>query len=225
MSFQAADAIRSSDTIVGYGPYVDMLERGLVENKRIITSGMRKEVERCRVALDAAAEGAHVSLISSGDAGIYGMAGLALEMNSGVEIEIVAGISAAQAAGAVLGAPLMCDFATISLSDLLMDWETIKKRIHAAASADMVICLYNPRSRTRVTQLETACDILRIYQRADTPVGIVWNALRDGQRHVITDLAALLQHPVDMRSIVIVGNSRTVVKDGRMITKRGYDIL
>ena len=220
----ASAAIAAAAVVVGYATYLELIPELLV-GKQVVSSGMMKEVERCRQALELAAAGQTVALVSSGDAGVYGMAGLVLELAEGsaVEIEIVPGISAVQAAAARLGAPLMHDFAVISLSDLLTPWELIRRRLLAAAAADFVVALYNPRSKGRLTQLEEARQILLRHRPAQTPVGIVRNACRSGESVVVTDLAGLAEQAVDMLSLVIVGNSTTRLDGrGRMLTPRGY---
>ncbi|MHB1399766.1 MAG: cobyric acid synthase [Trichloromonadaceae bacterium] len=220
----AAAAIAAAAVVVGYATYLELIPELLV-GKEVVSSGMMKEVERCRQALELAAAGRTVALVSSGDAGVYGMAGLALELaeDSTVEIEIVPGISAVQAAAARLGAPLMHDFAVISLSDLLTPWELIRRRLLAAGAGDFVVALYNPKSKGRLTQLDEARQILLRHRSAQTPVGIVRNACRSGESVVVTDLAGLAEQAVDMLSLVIVGNSATRIdKQGRMLTPRGY---
>lgn len=226
MTFQANEALDSADAVVGYKTYLDLINP-LIAGKEIISSGMMKEVERCREALDLAAAGKTVALVSSGDAGIYGMAGLALEqaaeMADPPEIVVIPGVSAVQAAAAVLGAPLIHDFAVISLSDLLTPWDLIERRLVAAATADFVVALYNPRSKGRVRQIEEARQILLSARSEDTPVGIVRNAMREGEERIVTTLGRMLDHPIDMFSLVIVGNSSTFVDPaGRMVTPRGY---
>jgi precorrin-3B C17-methyltransferase len=189
---------------------------------------MTQEVERCRQALRQAAAGRTVALVSSGDPGIYGMAGLALELAHAerlrVPIEIIPGITAASAAAAALGAPLMLDFAVLSLSDLLVPWETIRRRLEALAAADLVLVFYNPKSRRRVRPFQQAVAILRAARPAATPVGIVTSASQPGQSVVITDLQHLARHKVDMHSVVVIGNSATRVLDGRLVTERGYGV-
>ncbi|WP_136524682.1 cobyric acid synthase [Geomonas ferrireducens] len=229
MTFEAREAIEKADVVVGYRTYLEFIEPLLV-NKTLFSSGMMREVERCSQALAIAASGKTVALISSGDAGIYGMAGLAMELADepdapfqDVEIVVVPGVSAVQAAASVLGAPLMHDFAVISLSDLLTPLPKIRKRLKAAASADFVVALYNPRSKGRVTQIEEARDILIAARGPQVPVGIVRNACRDGEECIITTLGEMLQHPIDMFSLVIIGNSSTrLCRDGRIVTPRGY---
>ncbi|TSK04341.1 MAG: cobyric acid synthase [Geobacter sp.] len=229
MTFEAREAIEKADVVVGYRTYLELIEPLLV-NKTLFSSGMMREVERCSQALAIAASGKTVALISSGDAGIYGMAGLAMELADepdapfqDVEIVVVPGVSAVQAAASVLGAPLMHDFAVISLSDLLTPLPKIRKRLKAAASADFVVALYNPRSKGRVTQIEEARDIMIAARGPQVPVGIVRNACRDGEECIITTLGEMLQHPIDMFSLVIIGNSSTrLCRDGRIVTPRGY---
>ncbi len=211
--------------VVGYDPYIESIA-DLCGGKETVTSGMRKESERCGVALQRALQGATVSLISSGDAGVYGMAGLALEMAAAegwqVEIEVVAGVSAANAAAAQLGAPLMLDSATISLSDLLVPWKMIVMRLEAVAAADMVVSLYNPRSKKRIHQLEDAAKIFLQHRLGTTPVGIVTAASDATQQVVYSDLDHFLEEEIGMRSLVIIGNSTTQMINGRMVTPRGY---
>ncbi len=211
--------------VVGYTPYLDSVA-DLTGGKELIASGMTHEIERCRQALQRAASGEIVALVSSGDAGIYGMAGLAIELAESerlrVPIEIIPGVTAASAAAAALGAPLMLDFAVISLSDLLVSWEVIRRRLEAVAAADLVAVLYNPRSKNRVRQLEEAVAIFRAVRSGDTPVGIVTAAGQEDEFVVRTDLDHLLQQEVGMRSVVVVGNSTTRRIDRWLVTVRGY---
>ncbi len=222
---RAENAIRCSSLIVGYTPYIEQIQ-DLLDGQETISTGMMKESERCQAALEAAAAGQTVSLISSGDAGIYGMAGLAMEMAAAekytVEIEAVPGVSAANAAAAQLGAPLMLDSAIISLSDLLVPWEQIVTRLKAIARADMVVSLYNPRSKKRVKHLDEAAAIFREQRPPATPVGIVTAASREEQQVVISDLEHFLDEEIGMNSIVIIGSSTTEIIEGRMVTPRGY---
>lgn len=225
MSFTALNAIEDSNVIVGYKTYIDLIE-DLLEGKEVVNSGMKREVERCQLTIDKALEGNRVSIVSSGDPGVYGMAGIMLEMvdkqDLDLEVEIVPGISAANAAAASLGSPLMHDYAIISLSDLLTDWEVIKKRLNAASEADFVIALYNPRSKGRRTQIEEAREIFLKHRDKNTPVGIVRNAKRAGEEVVITTLEKMLEEEINMFTMVIVGNSNTYSSNGKMITPRGY---
>lgn len=226
MTPAAECVIRAADVVTGYRTYIELIPQ-LLADKEVFATGMRQEVERCREALKRAAEGAKVVMICSGDAGIYGMAGLVLELADGmdVEVSIVPGISAVQAAAALLGAPLMHDFAVISLSDLLTPWELISRRLDAAGSADFVITLYNPKSRGRTTQIVEARDILLRHRTGKTPVGIVRNASRDGETVTVTDLDSMLEQEIDMFSVVIIGNSTTFVDTkGNMVTPRGYEV-
>jgi precorrin-3B C17-methyltransferase len=224
---RAEAAIERSDVVVGYTRYLKLIE-DLTEGKELISTGMRKEKERCKAALTRASEGKTVSLVSSGDPGIYGMAGLALEMAEAdgvdVEIEVIPGISAANAAAGRLGAPLMLDFASISLSDILVPWESIRKRLEAVAGADLVVALYNPRSKRRVTQLEEAVKIFCSFRSGETPVGVVADIGSADERVVMTDLDHLLETEVNMRSIVLIGNSSSRLSGDWFITPRGYTV-
>jgi len=229
MTFEANEAIEFSQVVVGYQTYLEFIEP-LLAGKEIVSSGMMREVERCREALAIAVSGKNVALVSSGDAGVYGMAGLVLELAeqndppcAGVEIVVVPGVSAVQAAASVLGAPLMHDFAVISLSDLLTPWGVITRRLRAAADADFVVALYNPKSKGRTTQIGEARAILLASRPASTPVGIVRHACREGEEKTVTTLGEMLEHDIDMFSIVIIGNRATFVDGrGRMVTPRGY---
>ena len=225
MSFRARQAIDESEVVVGYKMYLDLI-RPLLAGKTLMSSGMTKEVDRTREAVKLACAGKKVSLVSSGDSGIYGMAGLAFEVAAEMEVTpeiiVVPGISAVSAAASLLGAPLMTDFCTISLSDYLTDWPKIEKRLEYAARADFVIALYNPKSRKRPHQLQKAVNILLTQREGDTPVGIVGDAYRPEQTIVVTDLKSLTGQDVGMTSIVIVGDSQTKVIGGRMVTSRGY---
>ena len=227
MTFKAAEAIENADIVTGYTAYVNMMKQ-IFPDKTYKATGMMKEVDRCRMALEDALAGKDVVMISSGDSGIYGMAGivyqLADEMKADIEIETIPGITAASTAAAVLGAPLMHDISIISLSDLMTPINLIMKRVDCAGQGDMIVCLYNPKSTGRTEYLGQAKKILMKYRSPDTPVGIVRNAGRDGERKEITTLGRLDRADVDMFCIVIVGNSQTYVSNGRMITPRGYKI-
>ncbi len=236
---RAAQAMREAEVVVGYKTYVGLVAP-LVQGKEIRASGMRKEIERCREALDLALGGRRVALVSGGDAGIYGMAGLVFDLcraqgvavrdGCSVEddsfdallVEVIPGVAAFNAAAALLGAPLMHDFASVSLSDHLTPWDVIEKRLEAAAAADFVIALYNPRSATRPDGLERARSILLRHRPGDTPVGVVHKAMREGQQHWVTTLDALAPEEVDMQTVLLVGNSRTYIWNGWMVTPRGY---
>ncbi len=221
----AVRSIRDADVIIGYRTYLDLLPDLLV-GKEVISSSMMQEVERCCSALRMAEEGKRVVMVSGGDPGIYAMAGLlfeiAAEVGSETGIEVVPGIAAVNSCAARLGAPLMHDFATISLSDLLTPWETIERRLHAAASADFVIAIYNPKSKKRVEHIARAREILLQYRNPQTPVGIVRAATRLDESVLLTDLEHLLEAEITMQTTVIVGNSRTYSWRGRMVTPRGY---
>ncbi len=224
MTPAAKKAIEESTVIVGYKLYVDLISP-LIKEQRLCTSGMTAEVDRCKEALEIASTGETVSVVSSGDPGIYGMAGLVLELNRkyGLDVEIVPGLSAVSAAAARSGAPLMHDFAVISLSDLLTPWELIEKRLKCAAEGDFVIALYNPKSKKRVEHIEKARDIILKSRKGTTPVSIVTNACRKGETLVISDLENFTNEDIGMLTIVIIGNSQTIQEGGRMITPRGYE--
>jgi precorrin-3B C17-methyltransferase len=211
--------------VVGYSRYLDCI-KDLTAGKEIFSSGMTREEERCRAAVMRADAGAKVALVSSGDPGVYGMAGLALEIirlvAPGLPVEIVPGISAANAAAAAMGAPLMLDYAVISLSDLLVSWEMIRRRLEAVASADLVTALYNPRSRKRINQLEEAVEIFLRYRAAETPAGIGTAVGSPEERIELTVLRNILSREITMRSVVIIGNSHSKSVGGRFVTPRGY---
>ena len=283
---RAQEALAAAEVVVGYKTYMDLIS-GIVQGKKLFSSAMRKEVLRCRTAIDEALAGARVVIVSSGDAGIYGMAGLVFDIcrerglragrgDDGVRpegpdaygdaragsdgggnaggavregtggagdapetyklssdasasndpvdliVEVVPGVPSFNAAASLLGAPLMHDFAAVSLSDHLTPRDLIEKRISAAAEADFVIAIYNPRSKSRPDLLEAVREILLRHRSPETPVGIVRRAMRDGQWKLLTTLAEIPFHEVDMQSMVIVGNSRTYVWNGWMVTPRGY---
>jgi len=223
----AEQAIARSTVVVGYTRYLKLIE-DLTAGKELIASGMKQETERCRAALGRARGGETVALVSSGDPGIYGMAGLAIELAvteaAEVPVEIIPGVSAANAAAARLGAALMLDFATISLSDLLVPWETIRARLEAVASADLVVALYNPRAKKRVKQLEEAALIFRRHRPETTPVGVGTAVGTPDERLVLTDLAHFLESEITMRSVVLVGNRTSRCIGGWFLTPRGYRV-
>jgi len=229
LTFRAREAIREADVIIGYRTYIRLV-RELIEGKEIHYTGMTEELERARKAVDLAYAGRRVALISSGDVGIYGMAGPALEIlkergwrrGAGIEVEVVPGVTALSACASVLGAPLVHDFAAISLSNLLTPWEAIVERIEAAARADYVIALYNPKSGRRTQQIVETQKILLRHRRPDTPVGIVKSGLRQGQKVVRATLADMLNHEIGMLTTILVGNSTTFTYEDLMITPRGY---
>ena len=223
MTPRALSALERCDVIVGYKTYIDLIEPLFRGKCELVVSPMRGEVERCEDALRRSREGHTVGLISSGDPGVYGMAGIMLELSGPDDIvEIVPGVTAACAAAAMLGAPLMHDFAVISLSDLLTPWDLIEKRLEAAAAGDFVICLYNPMSHGRPDNLRNACEILLRHKSADTAAGWVRNAGREGAQKALTTLSELKDAELDMFCTVIVGNHATKALNGRLVTPRGY---
>ena len=222
MTLRAVKAIEESDIIVGYTKYIEMV-KDLIKDKEIFKTGMRGEEERCREALELSKD-KKVALISTGDSGIYGMAGLILEMRKDENVEIIPGITASSAAGSVLGAPLMHDNCNISLSDLMTPYEDIKKRVRLAAEGDFVISLYNPKSKGRPHYLRECVDIIKEFRGEETPIAVVRNALREGESKEIFTLKDFNDEVVDMFSIVIIGNSKSYVKDGYFVTPRGYKI-
>ncbi len=242
MSLRAGQVLETVDAVVGYTTYVELI-RPLLAGKQVVATGMRKEVERAARAIELAAAGKSCALVCSGDPGIYALAGLVLEIcrrreikvrlagrgpgsdrgaQATLSIEVIPGIPALAAGAALLGAPLMHDFAAISLSDLLTPWPLIEKRLAAAASADFVIVLYNPRSRRRRDRLEKACRIIMEHRSPDTPAGVVTSAGRPHQSVLLTTLSGLPEAPVDMQTTVFVGNSQSWAWEGLMVTPRGY---
>ena len=227
MTLEALETIKKCDTIVGYKTYVNLV-RDLIEGKEIIENGMRQEKDRCLEALRLSAEGRNVALVSGGDSGVYGMAGLIYELNSKAEkrqeIKIVSGVTSSIAAAAVLGAPLMHDFCQISLSDLMTPWSLIEKRLKLAADADFVIALYNPRSKGRSGHLKKAFEIMGEFKGADTPVGIVKNAGRDNQEVYVMKFGEMDFELCDMSTMVIIGNKESYIDGEKIITPRGYSL-
>ncbi len=229
MTPKAAAAIDEAEVIVGYNTYIALI-RDRIAGKPVVGNGMRQEVERCQKAVDLAAEGKSVAVISSGDPGVYGMAGLVLELVQKLPeekrpaCEIIPGLTAANTSAAALGAPLMHDYAVISLSDLMTPWEQIKKRARLAAEGDFVIAIYNPKSRGRADYLNQIRDIVLEFRSPETPVGIVRKAGRPGMNWTVSTLEKLPEEDVDMQSTVIIGNSNTYVSGGFMITPRGYKL-
>ncbi|WP_319780926.1 precorrin-3B C(17)-methyltransferase [Maridesulfovibrio sp.] len=225
---QALQAIKDADAVVGYTGYVKLIPQELLEGREVLSTGMMAEVERCRKAVEASVAGRNVVMVCSGDPGIYAMAGLVMELLEAedlfdkISFEVVPGIPAFTAAAALLGAPLMHDFASVSLSDLLTPWEKIEKRLEAAASADFVIAIYNPRSKKRAGHLGEAVEILRKFRSGNTPLGIVNRAYREGQKVKVVTLDTLDVNDVDMQTVLIVGNSSTREVAGKMLTPRGY---
>ncbi|MBI3991484.1 MAG: precorrin-3B C(17)-methyltransferase, partial [Candidatus Omnitrophica bacterium] len=214
--------------VIGYKTYIKLLEELLV-GREVVSYGMTEEIKRAKYAIKCASDGKNVCVISSGDPGVYGMAGLLLELLTDeeaqkIKVEIIAGIPSASACASLLGAPLMHDFATISLSDLLTDRELINKRVELAAKGDFVIVFYNPKSKKRVAPFKEAFDLLMKYKSPKTPVGIVRNAYRDGEEVIVTELKDMFEYleKIDMVTTIIIGNSKSYIKGRHIITPRGY---
>ena len=229
MTNAAREAIEKSEIIVGYKTYIEIVKE-IISEKEIYSNGMTKEIDRCKKAIELAKEGKTVSVISSGDAGIYGMAGIILELleneEEKVKVEIIPGVTALNAAASSLGAPLMHDFCVISLSDLLTDWNLIEKRIENAAAADFVIGIYNPKSKGRPHNIDKAREIILKYRKPSTPVGIVTNAKRENESIKVTTLEDMLKEEINMFTVVIVGNSKSYITgdNEKIITPRGYKL-
>lgn len=235
MTLKAHKLLREVEVVIGYSTYVDLIESMLSSRQETITSGMGEEKLRANKAIELAEASRDVALISSGDPGIYGMAGLALEMieerEKKLKVEVVPGVTAAAAAASSLGAPLMHDQAYISLSDHLTPWEHIAGRLEAAARADLIAVLYNPRSSQRKEHIKRARDIFLEYRTPETPVGIVRSARRGEEERIITTLEDMLKPEIDMLSLVIIGSTTTevaedvmITESGAMITPRGYEL-
>ena len=224
ISIRAYNILKNVNVIAGYTTYVDLVKDEFPD-KEFLVSGMKREIERCKEVLELAKEGENIALISSGDAGIYGMAGIMLEvaMGSGIEVEVVPGITSTVAGAALVGAPLMHDQAIISLSDLLTDWEIIKKRVECASQGDFIISFYNHKSKGRVKQIVEAREIMLKYKLPTTPVALLRHIGRKEENYTLTTLENFLDYEIDMFTIVLVGNSNTFIKDGKMITPRGYE--
>lgn len=226
MSGAALKALEEADVILGYSGYVDLV-RPLFPDKEFVQTGMKGEVDRCGEALRLAHSGRSVAVICSGDAGVYGMASLILELAgeiSGLDIGVIPGITAALSGAALLGAPLSNDFCVISLSDLLTPWELIEKRLHGAAAGEFCIVLYNPGSHHRVDHLRKACEILLRYYPGSTCCGIARQIGREEESVKLCSLEELRDLQADMFTTVFIGNRQSVVIDGRMVTRRGYRI-
>ncbi|MGI6003432.1 MAG: precorrin-3B C(17)-methyltransferase [Lachnospiraceae bacterium] len=228
MTQQAAEVLSGVDVIIGYITYIEII-RSFFPEKKFMATPMRQEIDRCRLALEEADKGENVAIVSGGDAGIYGMAGLIYELSPEhpeVQIHVIPGITAAVSGAALLGAPLMHDFCVISLSDLLTPWRQIESRLTAAANADFVIVLYNPASRRRSDYLKKACFLLMDCGLPDDRVcGMVSNIARAGESTHVCTLRELAETPADMFTTVFIGNSATRLIDGWMVTPRGYRIL
>lgn len=222
---KALAALRTCDVVMGYERYIELV-RAMLPGKELLGYSMRQEQERCLDALRSSREGRTVGLVSGGDSGVYGMAGLMLEVaaGSGEEVRVIGGVTAANACAAVLGAPLMNDYVTVSLSDLMTPWEVIERRLIYACKGDFVICLYNPASNSRPEHFRRACEIMLRYKSPDTPAGYVRNAGREGESYEVKTLGEIVDCNIDMSCTVIVGNSRSFILDGKMITQRGYEL-
>ncbi len=226
MCRKADETLKKCDVVIGYTVYVDLL-RDRYPGKEFLTTPMTQEARRCRMAFDEARKGKSVAMVCSGDAGVYGMSGLILEIGEEypeISVEVIPGITAALSGGALLGAPLTHDFAVISLSDRLTPWETIESRLFHAASADFAICLYNPASKGRPEHLKRACQILKKVLPEDRICGTVENIGREGESMRICTLGELEDAEVNMFTTVFIGNSATKEMGGRMVTPRGYRI-
>ena len=225
----ALKAIAESQLVVGYTTYIKLV-RHLLEGKEIVKTGMTEEIGRARAAIERARDGATVALISSGDAGVYGMAGLVFQVlkemgwkrGDSPELRLIPGMTALNSCASLVGAPLVHDFCSISLSDLLTPWSVIERRIEAAANADFVIGLYNPASGRRTRQIVDAQTIIRRHREASTPVALVKSAYRDMEQVVLTDLANFLDYEIGMLTTVLIGSSNTFMFEGYMVTPRGY---
>lgn len=225
MTEEAICAMEKSDVICGYTVYVDLIT-SMFPEKETFTTPMKKEIDRCKWALETAQSGKTVAMVCSGDSGVYGMAGLLLQLlhsYKDVEVEVVPGITAAISGAAVLGAPVGHDFCVISLSDLLTPWDLIVKRLELAAEGDFITCLYNPRSKKRIEHLTTACNIMLKHRSEDTVCGWVKNIGREGEEYRICTLKELDNEPIDMFTTVFIGSSQTKLVDGKMVTPRGYE--
>lgn len=229
MTGRAIEAIQESNYVIGFKVYIELIKE-MLTTQEVVSSAMSEEVSRVQEAIKFAEQGNKVAVISSGDAGVYGMAGLIYEVlvesgwseENGVSVEVIPGVSAINSCASLLGAPIMHDACTISLSDHLTPWKVIAKRLDAAASADFVIALYNPKSTRRTRQIEEAQQILLKYRSKNSPVGLVKNAYRSNQNVVLTTLGEMLNHDIGMLSTVIIGNSSTYQHENKMITPRGY---
>lgn len=224
MTYKAVETVKSCDVIVGYKPYIGYLG-DFVEGKELYSTGMKGEIERCNIAIKMVQQGKNTCIISTGDAGLYGMAGPILELAEEIEVEIIPGVTAAFSAAAELGSPIMHDYASISLSDLLTPWEVIENRVERAAEADFVITIYNPKSKGRKDHLKNAIEIISKYRNGNTPVGIVKDSGRPGTEKVITTLNNIDYEKIDMLCVLIIGNSNSFIKEDKIITPRGYKIV
>jgi precorrin-3B C17-methyltransferase len=227
MTLASIQAIEKCDVIVGYTTYMKQVAH-LTEGKTLVQTGMHGEVERCKKAIELADSGQSVALVSGGDAGVYGMAGLVLEIvkaqKLSVEVEVIPGVTSATACAAILGAPLMHDFVTISLSNWLTEINMIERRIACAGMGDFVVVIYNPKSKARPDFIDKARQILLKYKDKDTPVGLVRNAYRDTQEVELTTLEKMCDSKINMNTTVVIGNQSTFIWNDKMITPRGYKV-
>ncbi|MCL1979998.1 MAG: precorrin-3B C(17)-methyltransferase [Proteobacteria bacterium] len=227
MAPRAREALKVAEVVVGYRTYLDLVRDCLNPASEVLSSSMMQEIDRCRKALEMAGQGRRVALVCGGDPGIYAMAGLVFElartMDAAVPIDIIPGIAALNSCAAILGAPLMHDFAAISLSDLMTPWSLIERRLAAVAPADFVVVIYNPKSKKRTDQIARAREIMLAHRSTDTPVGIVSSATRAHETVRLTTLERMLDEDIGMQTTVIIGNSQTFVWRGKMVTPRGYD--
>jgi len=229
MSVRAYKCIQKCEVLVGYTVYLDQVKE-LCEHKRVITRGMGQEIERCRLAIEESLKGNMTGILCSGDASLYGMAGLTyellinMELFDKIDIEVIPGITAAISSSSLLGAPIVEDFCTISLSDYMVSWEKILYRLEKAAEADFVIAIYNPKSKARPDHLREAIKCIEKYKNGTTFVGVVRNAYREDEQITITELNKLDYDAVDMFCTLIIGNSSTYIHEGKMITRRGYSL-
>jgi precorrin-3B C17-methyltransferase len=228
MTLKAKREIENADVIIGYKTYVTLIREIIKSDVEVFSGNMGQEVDRAKIAIQKALEDKQVAVISSGDSGVYGMAGVILEVaeheKADILIEVVPGVTAATAAAATLGAPLVGDFAVISLSDILTPWGLIEKRLRAAAESDFAIVIYNPQSKGRRKPLANAHKILLEYHDPKTPVGIVKKVKRDGEKTTITSLKDMLNFEIDMATVLVIGNSNTYKVNGKLVTPRGYTI-
>lgn len=227
MTLESIKVLEDCDVVVGYSTYISLI-KDLISDKEILENGMRQEIDRCKAAIELSKQGKNVAVVSGGDSGIYGMAGLILELNSKEsekqEVKIIQGVTSSISAASSLGAPIMHDMCQISLSDLMTPWEVIEKRIKLAAEADFVICIYNPRSKGRSEHLNRAFEIMRDYKNGDTPVGIVKNAGRGNEEKYVMKFSNMDFELCDMSTMIIVGNKETFIDNNIIITPRGYSI-
>lgn len=229
LTFRAHAAIREAEVVIGYSTYIELVA-DLLTGKEVIEKGMTEELDRCELALERARKGQVVALISSGDVGVYGMAGPTFEVlqeagwhpADDVQVEVIPGVTALSACAARVGAPLTHDFAAVSLSDLLTPWEVIERRLRAVATSDFVVALYNPKSGRRTRQIVRAQEIFLEHRRPDTPVALVKSAYREREDIVLSTLKDMLEHKIGMLTTVLIGNSTTFTFEGLMVTPRGY---